>query len=134
MALTAEQTLEIHRVISLLGHITDDHELDRADEVFTADVVYNLGDLGYGTLYGLDELRAKALEIGVQNPIGHHVTNIVLTEESDGRVRAQSKAMGIQRDGTTGSVVYEDLLRLTPGGWRIVHRAIRRTKSGGYEE
>lgn len=97
-------------------------------------VVYNLGDLGYGTLYGLDELRAKALEIGVQNPIGHHVTNIVLTEESDGRVRAQSKAMGIQRDGTTGSVVYEDLLRLTPGGWRIVHRAIRRTKSGGYEE
>jgi hypothetical protein len=94
------------------------------------DLGYDLGDLGHGTLHGLDELRTKALEIGVQNPIGHHVTNIVLTEEDHGRVRAKSKAMGIQRDGTTGSVVYEDLLRLTPAGWRIVHRVIRRTESG----
>jgi hypothetical protein len=130
MALSVEDTLAIHQLINLLGHITDDHELDRAGEIFTADVVYDLGDLGYGTLHGLDELRSKALEIGVQNPIGHHVTNIVLTEEADGRVRARSKALGIQRNGTTGSVVYEDLIRLTPDGWRIVHRLIRRTESG----
>lgn len=129
MALSAEQTLAIHQVINLLGHITDDHELDRAGEVFVPDVVYDLGDLGHGTLHGLGELRAKALELGVQNPVGHHVTNIVLTEEADGRVRARSKAMGVRRDGTTGSVVYEDLLRPAGDGWRIVHRVIRRTAS-----
>lgn len=130
MALAPDQTLAIHQVIALHGHLTDDREFDRADEVFTDDVVYDLGDLGYGTIHGLDELRAKAV---VQNPIGHHVTNTVLAEESDGQVRARSKAIGVQRDGTTGSVVYEDLLRPTPDGWRIAYRAIRRTRSGGYE-
>jgi hypothetical protein len=130
MALSAEQTLAIHQIIHLHGHLTDDHELDHAGEVFTPDVVYDLRDLGLGTLHGLDEIRTAAL--GTPDPIGHHVTNIILTEEADGSVRARSKALGVRRDGTTGSVVYEDLLRPTPDGWRIAYRTIRRTRSGGH--
>jgi uncharacterized DUF497 family protein len=125
MALSSEQTLAIQRVISLHGHLADDRELDRADQVFTPDVVYDLRDLGYGTLRGLDTLRAAAVEIGDRNPVGHHVTNIVVFEDADGEVRARSKAIGILRDGRAESVVYDDRVRLTPDGWRITHRAIR---------
>jgi 3-phenylpropionate/cinnamic acid dioxygenase small subunit len=125
MALSAEHTLAIHQLISLHGHLVDDQDLDRIDQVFTPDIVYDLDGLGYGTLRGLDAFRTAAVEVGDRNPVGHHVTNTIVTEGADGEVRARSKGIGILRDGRAGSVVYDDRLRLTPAGWRIAHRAIR---------
>jgi SnoaL-like domain len=95
--------------------------------VFTDDVTYDLTgmDPDYGTLHGLPALREAALAQGAGNPVGHHVTNTVLTALPDGRVTARSKGIGIMADGTCGSVSYEDTVARGPHGWRITHRRVR---------
>lgn len=124
MTLSAEQTLDIHRLISLHGHIADTGDFDRFADVFTDDVVYDMEALGHGTLRGRDALREAAADLGDRNPVGHHVTNIVVTEAGDAQVRVRSKYLGVLRDGRTGSGVYEDRLTRTPLGWRIAYRTI----------
>ncbi len=37
--------------------------------------------------------------MGERNPVGHHITDIVLTGIADDRVRARSKGIGINADG-----------------------------------
>ncbi|MCW2913351.1 MAG: hypothetical protein JWN52_1419 [Actinomycetia bacterium] len=132
MALTAEDRTAITELISLHGHLIDGGELDRMHELFTADVTYDVTDLGGGSIEGLAAFRDAALAMGEMNPVGHHVTNIVLTELADNQVRARSKGIGIKSDGTSGSVTYEDTILHGDQGWRISHRKIlaRRTPLG----
>jgi 3-phenylpropionate/cinnamic acid dioxygenase small subunit len=129
VALSAEQTLDIHRLVSLHGHLADSGEFERFSEVFTDDIVYDLEAMGSGTLHGREALRAAAVGTDDRSPVGHHVTNIVVAEEHDGEVRVRSKGIGILKDGRTGSVVYEDRLRSTPEGWRIAYRAVVSSKA-----
>lgn len=132
MALTAEDRTAIKELISLHGHLTDGGELDRMHELFTADVTYDVTDLGGGSIEGLAALREAALAMGESNPVGHHVTNIVLTELGADQVRALSKGIGIKADGTCGSVTYEDTISHGDQGWRISRRKVlaRRTPLG----
>jgi hypothetical protein len=46
---------------------------------------------------GTEAFTAASRALGDDNPLGHHVTN---------------------------TVVYEDVVRRTGGGWRIAHRAV----------
>ncbi|NIH86596.1 hypothetical protein FHX45_003489 [Amycolatopsis granulosa] len=55
--ITAEDRVAIHEVIALHGHVADDRDWDRLDEVFTDDVVFDVTDYGYGTLRGLRAMR-----------------------------------------------------------------------------
>jgi hypothetical protein len=48
----------------------------------------------------------------------------VVGEDPDGTVRARSKGLGVQADGTLGTVVYEDVVRREPAGWRISYRRV----------
>lgn len=123
MKLRVEDRLDIVELIASHGHFVDAGEFDRAGEVFAADVVHDLTDFGLGTVTGLDLYRAP--DAGVVHPVGHHVTNTVLTALDDGRVLARSKGIGVQADGTAGSVVYEDVVERRPEGWRIAHRRVR---------
>lgn len=133
MAITCEDRFAITEVIARHGHLCDSGELDRLGEVFTADVIYDLTDFGQQSLQGLKALAAAAWALGELNPVGHHVTNIVLTETADGSVHAQSKGIGINADGTCGSVTYDDIIVRGDQGWRISQRKIlaRRTPLGG---
>ncbi|MFE7792521.1 nuclear transport factor 2 family protein [Streptomyces sp. NPDC057460] len=133
MALAAEDRAAIGELLSMHGHLFDRGELDRLDELFTADVVYDVTDFGQDPLKGVEAIRAGALALGESNPVGHHVTNIVLTELADGQVHAQSKGIGINADGTSGSVTYEDTLVHGDQGWRISYRKVlaRRAPLGG---
>jgi SnoaL-like domain len=70
-------------------------------------------------------VRDAALALGQLNPLGHHVTNIVITEESETEVVAHSKGLGVNSDGTSGTVTYEDTVVRTPDGWRITCRKVR---------
>jgi hypothetical protein len=124
MSLIAEDRTAITELIALHGHLTDAGELDRMDEVFTADITYDVTDLGHGTIEGLPALRDAALALGEANPVGHHVTNTVLTEIAEDRVRALSKGIGINADGTCASVTYEDTVARGGRGWRITHRRV----------
>lgn len=129
MTLTTEDRTAIMELISLHGHLIDEGELDRLHEVFTADVTYDLMDLGHGSIEGLASIRGAALAMGDLNPVAHHVTNVILTEVAGNHVHARSKGIGIAADGTCGSVTYEDTVLLGDQGWRIAYRKViaRRT-------
>jgi hypothetical protein len=116
-------------LLALHGHLSDSGEFDRMDEVFADDVVHNLESFGAGTVAGRDALREMAIALGDRNPVGHHVTNIVVTPVDVDVAHVRSKGIGIMADGTCGSVVYDDVVHRTPAGWRIVNRRItaRRT-------
>ncbi|MFJ9710855.1 nuclear transport factor 2 family protein [Streptomyces sp. NPDC101234] len=133
MALSIEDRTVISELIAMHGHLCDEGELDRLDELFTDDVVYDVTDFGQEPLTGVEAIRAAAVSLGDANPVGHHVTNIVLTEGDDGQVHARSKGIGINTDGTSGSVTYEDTFVFTGQGWRISYRKVvaRRVPLGG---
>jgi hypothetical protein len=122
--LSAEDRWAIGETLSLHGHLFDGGHLDRLDDLFTADVVYDVTDVGMRPLHGIEEVRRAALELGADNPIAHLVTNIVITSDEGGRVTAQSKGLVVKEDGRCGSATYVDTLRRENGRWRISHRII----------
>jgi hypothetical protein len=123
MALSVADRITITELICRHGHLVDGGELHRLDELFTTDAVFDLADFGAGTVQGLAALYRMAEGLGDQHPVGHHVTNIVLTEAGD-RVHARSKGIGVNADGSCGSVTYEDTLSMSEHGWRISHRRV----------
>jgi hypothetical protein len=133
MELPEQDRTDINDLINLHGHLTDAGKLDEASELFTSDVTYDLNGFGLGPLHGTAALRDAALALGDANPVGHHVTNIVITSIDDRSARVQSKAIGIQADGTAGSVIYDDIVTRQPGGWKISYRKVtaRRAALGG---
>jgi ketosteroid isomerase-like protein len=124
MALSEQDRIDINDLINLHGHLTDAGELDQAGELFTSDVTYDLDDFGLGSLHGTAALRAAALALGDANPVGHHVTNTVITRIDDRSARVRSKGIGIKADGTAGSVGYDDIVTRQPDGWKISYRKV----------
>ncbi|KAA8886204.1 nuclear transport factor 2 family protein [Nocardia colli] len=124
MVLTEQDRIDINDLINLHGHLVDAGELDRAGELFTSDVTYDLEDFGLGSLRGTEALRETALALGDKNPVGHHVTNIVITLVDDRTARVRSKGISVQANGTVGSVVYDDIVTRRPGGWKISYRKV----------
>jgi ketosteroid isomerase-like protein len=135
MALSEQDRIDINDLINLHGHRTDAGELDQAGELFTPDVTYDLDDFGLGSLHGTAAVREAALALGEANPVGHHVTNIVITQIDDRSARVQSKGIGIKADGTAGSVAYDDIVTRQPDGWKISYRKVtaRRAALGRQE-
>lgn len=121
---TAHDRILIHELINLHGHIMDEGQFGRFDELFTGDVIYDISAFGGGELRGAAAIADAARALGDRNPVGHHVTNIVVAELGDDEAVVVSKGIGILADGTAGSVVYEDQVRRTPAGWRIAHRRV----------
>ena len=124
MALTEQDRIDITDLVHLHGHLMDAGRLDELDEMFTPDVIYDLSDYGLGALHGHAAVRQAALALGDANPIGHHVTNILVTELGAGSARVRSKGIGIRADGTSGSVVYDDVVARRPDGWKIHRRTV----------
>jgi len=126
--LSAGDRLAIHDVINLHGHLMDGGEFDRLGELLTDDVAYDVTALGGGVMRGLDPIREAGLALGDRNPLGHHVTNVVVTDhgrDGDGDwATAISKFIGVMTDGTSASGTYRDRLRRTAAGWRISQRAV----------
>src|SRR6202451_2886902 len=135
MELPEQERIEINDLINLHGHLTDAGDLDRAGELVTPDVTYELDDFGLGSLHGTAVMRADALALGNANPVGHHVTNIVITRIDDRSAGVQSKGIGVMADGTAGSVAYDDVVTRQPGGWKISYRKVtaRRAALGQQE-
>src|ERR1700719_145827 len=115
MELPEQDRTDINDLINLHGHLTDAGKLDQACELLTPDVTYDLNDLGHGSLHGTAAVREAALALGDASPVGHHVTNVVITAIDDRSARVQSKGIGIKADGTAGSVVYDDIVTRQPG-------------------
>ncbi|WP_327115357.1 nuclear transport factor 2 family protein [Nocardia sp. NBC_01730] len=133
MTLSMEDRLEINDLIARHGHLVDAGELDRMAELFTSEIVYDLTALGFGELHGIVALRDAAVALGDANPVGHHVTNVIVAETEAGVVRVLSKGIGINADGSCASVTYEDVVVRVSSGWRISYRKVipRRAPLGG---
>ncbi len=124
--LHADDRLAIAHTLSLNGHLVDRGEFDRFDEIFTADIVYDLSAAGVGTAEGLEAVRGAArgmTQAGV-GPLAHHVTNVVIIGEEDGVATVESKVLLLMRNGALESAVQHDTLRRDDGAWRISHRVI----------
>jgi 3-phenylpropionate/cinnamic acid dioxygenase small subunit len=124
MILSRDDRLAIHELLSLHGHLMDDGALDRLDELFTDDVIYDLRDYGRGELRGIAAIADAARALGSANPLGHHVTNVVITGSEGESVSVVSKGIGIRADGSCGSLVYRDEVRKEEAGWRIARRRV----------
>jgi SnoaL-like domain len=124
VAISPEDRAAIGDLISLHGHLFDDGDLDRLDLLFIPTVVYDVSELGGGALHGIDAIRAAALALGERNPLGHHVTNVVVTDRADGTVGVRSKFIGVNADGTVATGTYEDTVVDEGAGWRIGHRRV----------
>ncbi len=124
MTPTTADRVAIHELIALHGHLFDAGELDRLDELFTEDVVYDVEDLGGGLLQGIPAIRQAAQTLGDQNPLGHHTTNVVLAELRDDVGRVLYKGIGVNMDGSS-TVIYEDVVQRTARGWRLAARKVR---------
>lgn len=133
MRLTADDRVAIADLIAMHGHLCDDGDLEGLDAVFTSSVIYDVTALGGGVLEGVEGIRDAGLSLGDANPVGHHVTNVVIRETQNGTVHARSKGLGVMADGTVGSVTYDDTVIDTGAGWRISHRIVspRKVALGG---
>ena len=109
----------INNLINLYGHIIDEREWSRMEELFTDDVVFDMTSFGPPVIHGLAALRTCFRELE-GHPLAHHAPNILINVEGD-EVRVLSKGASL-RHGEMGSTVYRDRLRRTPAGWRIAHR------------
>jgi 3-phenylpropionate/cinnamic acid dioxygenase small subunit len=128
MPVSISDRVAIEQLIAMHGHLTDDGDLDRYDELFTDDVVYDVTDFGLGELRGIAAIRDAGRALGDANPVGHHVTNIVMEDRGDGVVIARSKGIGVMADGTTGSLTYIDEVERRHGRWRIRRRTVVRRR------
>jgi hypothetical protein len=124
MALTEQDRIDITDLIHLQSHLVDTGELDQAGELFTPDVTNDLNDFGLGSLHGTAAIREAALASNNTNPVGHHITNIVITQIDDHSVRVQSKGICVNADRTARSLFYDDVVTRQPNGWKISYRKI----------
>jgi hypothetical protein len=124
MALTTDDRLAIYELIALHGHLMDAGDFDRLDELFTEDFVYDVEALGFDSLKGAEALTHASRALGDDNPLGHHVTNAVIVTDDDDIATVRSKGIGVLADGTSGTVIYEDIVRRTAAGWRIAYRTV----------
>lgn len=122
--LSTDDRHEIDDVLALHGHLFDRGHLDRLHEIFTPEVVYDLSDAGVGTFEGIDAVRAAAIRLGDDNPLAHHVTNVVIAEQTADEVTVHSKGLVIMADGTLSGVDHRDTLRRHDGHWRISRRVV----------
>jgi hypothetical protein len=121
--------LAIHELIGLYGIIIDERDWARAGELFTAEVVYDMSELGLGTLHGIDAVVHLWRSREDLHPLAHHATNIVITPGADHDTASViSKGIGVGYKGRVGSVTYRDVVRRTPAGWRIASRHARLRK------
>lgn len=124
MALDAKDLIEIQMLLGLYGHILDERDWDSLDQVFSEDIVFDATDSGLGVMRGIAAIVEVWQEPFDGHPLGHYMTNVVITEDEDGTVRARSKHLGA-RVGTITLMTYSDIVRRTSVGWRLSERVAR---------
>ncbi len=116
--LSTEDTLAIQAMLADYGHVVDDHDWDRAHEVFAEDFVFERGD-GRPDLHGIADVVAT---FKGRNMYAHVTTNTTISEDDDGTVRAHSKFLGFPNEGQPVTGDYRDVVVRTPQGWRLQRR------------
>jgi len=124
--LNADDRHQVTQTLALLAYVTDEDQLDRLDELFVPDAVYDMSLSGMGAFEGLDAIRAAAagLRASGHAPTAHFVTNVLIDERDGGTASARSRGLMIMHDGALRAVTYDDTFRRHGGRWLISHRLI----------
>jgi hypothetical protein len=67
VALSVEDRLAVHELVSLHGRLMDSGEFGRMDELFCAGVVYDVSGFGRGELRGYEAISEASLAVGDAN-------------------------------------------------------------------
>lgn len=126
--LSIQDRLDINETLALHAYIVDTNQLDRLDDLFAPDAVYDMSatESGLGALQGIDAIRIAAgrLAESGHGPLAHFVTNIIATSEEQDTATVQSRGLMIMADGSTHAVSHDDVLQRRRGVWRISRRVI----------
>ncbi len=124
--LTADDRHLIAQTLALHAYVSDEDQLDRLDELFVPDAVYDMRLSGMGAFEGMDAIRAAASRLRASGhaPTAHFVTNVVITERDGETAGARSRGLMIMHDGALRAVTYDDTLVRRDGRWLISHRVI----------
>lgn len=102
--ISTEDRITIFELIAWHGHLVDDGRLDDFDQVFAPDAVFDLTAFGQSESCGLAQVLELGRALGDDNPVGHHVTNVVISQiGAPDRVRTRSKGIGVHLSGSTTS-------------------------------
>src|SRR5271169_3954292 len=82
--LDVRDTLAIHELLALYGHIIDERQWARADELFTPRTVYDMREFGLGVVQGTAAIRELWSRPNAAHPLAHHATNILVSVDPDG--------------------------------------------------
>jgi hypothetical protein len=126
--LSVRDRAAIHELISLHGHLADERRPEDLGQLLTLDAVYDLHSFGLGNVVGLQAIQELHQRPGNQ-PIGHHVSNVLIDERPDGTIAVCSKGLSVMADGTTGTCTYDDVVVKIDTGWRIAHRRVLAARS-----
>ena len=114
--------LELHELPGRYGDAIDDRDWDRLDQIFTADAVFDLTDLGAPRLEGLDAIKRYMAE-DADHPRTHTMTNIYVDETAEG-ARLRFRILALLPERRVGTASYYDDVVKTPEGWRVQNRVI----------
>lgn len=118
----ASDVLAIERILALYGHLVDDEQWQRLDEVFAADATFDVTAVGAERYVGLDAIRA--FFASVAHPPAHHTSNIVIDGMGGREARVVSKFFGPLPGGGIFSGEYRDLFVRGACGWRMRERVV----------
>ena len=127
----AADRLELHELPGRYGDAIDDRDWERLDDIFTADAVFDLTDLGAPRCEGLDAIK-RFMDEEADHPRTHLMTNIYVNEAATG-VQLRFRIVALLGGGKVGSASYYDDVVKTPAGWRVQHRVVtlrRRADAG----
>lgn len=124
--LNADDRHQITQTLSQLAYVTDEDQLDRLDELFAPDAVYDMSSVGLGAFAGMDAIRTAAagLRASGHAPTAHFVTNVVIDEREAGTAAVRSRGVMIMHDGELRAVTYDDTFGRHESGWLIGRRVI----------
>ncbi|MGV0836151.1 nuclear transport factor 2 family protein [Mycolicibacterium thermoresistibile] len=118
--MNSEDALEIQMLLADYGHVVDDHDWDRADEVFAEDFVFDMSGVGRPDLHGIADIVEN---FKGRNMYAHVTTNTTMRRQDDDTVSAHSKFIGFPNEGPPVTGDYYDQIVRTPAGWRLKHRS-----------
>jgi hypothetical protein len=129
MTVPIEDIVAVQQLLGLYGHVIDNRQWSRLGEIFTDDMVFDPTDVGLPVTTSLKDLHDLWTSPETVHPLGHHVTNVVVTEGPDGTLESISKNVALQMDGSVSSSIYRDRLRRTSDGWRLAQRVLTKRRA-----
>jgi len=126
--LTTQDRLDINDTLALHAYIVDTNQLDRMDDLFAPDAVYDMAATtsGLRAFQGIEAIRVAAGRLAESGhaPLAHFVTNIIATSAGEDTAMVQSRGLMIMADGSVHAVSHDDVLQRRGGLWRISRRVI----------